>query len=144
MSRSPGGRVSLRAEIFGQILFHLRCSFERYRVQMLVKFGHQPDSHHAEFLRPSGLQQDSRCVAARRWLKSVATVSASISAILSTPHGMNNSYQAGVGSWMVKLDAVPEGGIEFDNKFFMQPDDYRIHQIQLEGRDSSSDWFCYP
>ena len=25
---------------------------------------------------------------------------------------------------MVKLDAAPEGGIEFDNKFFMQPDDY--------------------
>jgi methanethiol oxidase len=42
-------------------------------------------------------------------------------------------YPAGVGSWMVKLDAAPEGGIEFDNKFFMQPDDYRIHQIRLEG-----------
>jgi hypothetical protein len=24
-------------------LFHLRCSFERHRVQMLVKFRHQPD-----------------------------------------------------------------------------------------------------
>jgi selenium-binding protein 1 len=45
---------------------------------------------------------------------------------------------------MVKLDAAPEGGIEFDNKFFMQPDDYRIHQIRLEVGDSSSDSFCYP
>ena len=43
---------------------------------------------------------------------------------------------------MVKLDAAPEGGISFD--FFMQPDDYRIHQIRLEGGDSSSDSFCYP
>jgi selenium-binding protein 1 len=53
-------------------------------------------------------------------------------------------YPAGVGSWMVKLDAAPEGGIAFDTKFFMQPDDYRLHQIRLEGGDSSSDSFCYP
>jgi methanethiol oxidase len=53
-------------------------------------------------------------------------------------------YPAGVGSWMVKLDAAPEGGIAFDTKFFMQPDDYRVHQIRLEGGDSSSDSFCYP
>jgi methanethiol oxidase len=53
-------------------------------------------------------------------------------------------YPAGVGSWMVKLDAAPEGGIAFDTKFFMQPEDYRIHQIRLEGGDSSSDSFCYP
>ena len=53
-------------------------------------------------------------------------------------------YPAGVGSWMVKLDAAPEGGIAFDSKFFMQPDDYRIHQIRLEGGDCSTDSFCYP
>ena len=53
-------------------------------------------------------------------------------------------YPAGVGSWMVKLDAAPEGGIAFDTKFFMQSDDYRVHQIRLEGGDSSSDSFCYP
>ncbi|HVQ20223.1 MAG TPA: selenium-binding protein SBP56-related protein, partial [Terrimicrobiaceae bacterium] len=53
-------------------------------------------------------------------------------------------YPAGLGSWMVKLDAPPEGGIAFDTKFFMQPDDYRIHQIRLEGGDCSTDSFCYP
>jgi methanethiol oxidase len=53
-------------------------------------------------------------------------------------------YPAGVGSWMAKLDASPGGGIEFDKTFFLQPDDYRIHQIRLEGGDSSSDSFCYP
>jgi selenium-binding protein 1 len=26
-------------------------------------------------------------------------------------------YPAGVGSWMVKLDTAPEGGIAFDTKF---------------------------
>jgi selenium-binding protein 1 len=53
-------------------------------------------------------------------------------------------YPEGVGSWMAKLDVAPEGGISFDMKFFMQPDDYRLHQIRLEGGDSSSDSFCYP
>ena len=53
-------------------------------------------------------------------------------------------YPAGVGSWMAKLDAAPEGGISFDTKFFVQATDYRAHQIRLEGGDSSSDSFCYP
>ena len=86
----------------------------------------------------------SRCAAAHKWLKLVATASASISPILLCPHGDEQFYPAGVGSWMVKLDAAPEGEVAFDTKFFMQPDNYRIHQIRLEGGDSSSDSFCYP
>ena len=53
-------------------------------------------------------------------------------------------YPAGVGSWMVKLDVAPEGSVGWDTNFFMQPEDYRVHQIRLEGGDSSSDSFCYP
>jgi selenium-binding protein 1 len=53
-------------------------------------------------------------------------------------------YPDGVGSWMVKLDANPNGGIRFDERFFLQSDDYRVHQIRLEGGDCSSDSFCYP
>jgi methanethiol oxidase len=53
-------------------------------------------------------------------------------------------YPEGVGSWMVKLDAAVEGGIAFDSRFFTQSDDYRVHQVRLEGGDSSSDSFCYP
>ncbi|HET7238812.1 MAG TPA: selenium-binding protein SBP56-related protein, partial [Terrimicrobiaceae bacterium] len=53
-------------------------------------------------------------------------------------------YPEGVGSWMAKLDAAPGGGIAFDTKFFTQSDDYRVHQVRLEGGDSSSDSFCYP
>ena len=45
---------------------------------------------------------------------------------------------------MTKLDVNSEGGISFDRRFFLQSDDYRVHQVRLEGGDSSSDSFCYP
>ena len=53
-------------------------------------------------------------------------------------------YPDGVGSWMVKLEADPQGGIKFDENFFVESSDYRIHQIRLEGGDSSSDSYCFP
>ena len=53
-------------------------------------------------------------------------------------------YPEGVGSWMVKLDAPPEGGIIFDKKFFLESTDYRVHQVHLEGGDASSDSYCFP
>jgi selenium-binding protein 1 len=53
-------------------------------------------------------------------------------------------YPDGVGSWMVKLDAEPQGGITLDEDFFVESGDYRIHQVRLEGGDSSSDSFCFP
>jgi selenium-binding protein 1 len=53
-------------------------------------------------------------------------------------------YPDGVGSWMVKLEAEPQGGVSFDENFFVESSDYRVHQIRLEGGDSSSDSFCFP
>src|SRR2546429_2542037 len=53
-------------------------------------------------------------------------------------------YPDGVGSWMVKLDAGPDGGIKFDENFFVESSDYRVHQVRLEGGDSSTDSFCFP
>ncbi len=53
-------------------------------------------------------------------------------------------YPEGVGSWMAKLDAAPNGGINFDTRFLMQSKDYRVHQVHLEGGDSSSDSYCFP
>ena len=53
-------------------------------------------------------------------------------------------YPDGVGSWMVKLEADPQGGMSFDENFFVENSDYRIHQIRLEGGDSSSDSYCFP
>jgi len=49
-----------------------------------------------------------------------------------------------VRSWMVKLTADPNGGLSMDPDFFVEFDDYRAHQIRLEGGDCSSDSYCYP
>lgn len=51
-------------------------------------------------------------------------------------------YPDGVGSWMVKLDADPEGGLAFDERLFVEAD-LRLHQIHLEGGDASSDSYCF-
>jgi selenium-binding protein 1 len=53
-------------------------------------------------------------------------------------------YPEGLRSWMVKLDANPEGGLSADANFFLEFDELRGHQIRLEGGDASSDSFCYP
>jgi selenium-binding protein 1 len=53
-------------------------------------------------------------------------------------------YPDGIKSWMVKLDAKPEGGISIDPRFFVEFDELRAHQVRLEGGDASSDSYCYP
>jgi selenium-binding protein 1 len=55
-------------------------------------------------------------------------------------------YPDGIEGWMVKLDAQPEGGIAFDEKFFVKwpAAPHRPHQVRLEGGDCSSDSYCYP
>ena len=54
-------------------------------------------------------------------------------------------YPDGIRSWLVKLDAHPEGGIAFDRRFFLEFEDgMRAHQVRLQGGDASSDSFCYP
>lgn len=55
----------------------------------------------------------------------------------------NQFFPNGIGSWMVKADAKPEGGMEFDPKFFLEVDGLRTHQVHLEGGDASSDSYCY-
>lgn len=54
-------------------------------------------------------------------------------------------YPGGIEGWMVKLDAGPDGGIAFDERFFVDwPAPHRPHQVRLEGGDCSSDSYCYP
>jgi len=54
-------------------------------------------------------------------------------------------YPDGIDGWMVKLDAGTEGGLDFDERFFLDwPGPHRPHQIRLEGGDCSSDSYCYP
>jgi selenium-binding protein 1 len=52
-------------------------------------------------------------------------------------------YPDGVRSWMVKLDAKPDGGMTIDQKFFPEFGELRSHQVRLEGGDASSDSYCY-
>jgi selenium-binding protein 1 len=52
-------------------------------------------------------------------------------------------YPDGLKSWMVKLDADPKGGIKLDEKFFVEFDGLRAHQVRLDGGDASSDSYCY-
>ena len=52
-------------------------------------------------------------------------------------------YPDGVKSWMVKIDANPAGGMRLDEKFFLEFDGLRAHQLRLEGGDASSDSYCY-
>jgi selenium-binding protein 1 len=53
-------------------------------------------------------------------------------------------YPEGIRGWMVKLDVAPQGGIQFDNKFFVEFGKLRPHQVRLQGGDASSDFYCYP
>ena len=55
-------------------------------------------------------------------------------------------YPDGVGAWMTKLDAGPDGGLSFDERFFLEGGAFRgrrVHQVRLEGGDASSDSYCY-
>ncbi len=51
-------------------------------------------------------------------------------------------YPHGVGTWLIKLDAPADGVLSFDERFFVASD-LRLHQIHLEGGDSSSDSYCF-
>ena len=95
---------------------------------------------------PRGASEEarsSRSTAARRWSRSAATASASTSPTRSTRPWDEQFYPDGVKSWMVKIDADPKGGMTLDEKFFVEFDGLRAHQVRLEGGDASSDSYCY-
>ncbi|MGD8277489.1 MAG: selenium-binding protein SBP56-related protein [Gemmatimonadota bacterium] len=53
-------------------------------------------------------------------------------------------YPDGIRSWMVKLDVSPDGGVAFDEEFFVEFEEgLRAHQVRLQGGDASSDSYCY-
>jgi selenium-binding protein 1 len=52
-------------------------------------------------------------------------------------------YPDGIRSWMVKLNAAPQGGLEVDPDFFVDFGNLRGHQVRLDGGDASSDSYCY-
>ncbi len=55
-------------------------------------------------------------------------------------------YPDGVGAWMAKLDAAPDGTMTADKRFFPHGDAFRglrPHQVRLAGGDASSDSYCF-
>jgi methanethiol oxidase len=56
-------------------------------------------------------------------------------------------YPDGVGAWVAKLDADPDGGgLAADPGFFPNGEAFRglrVHQTRLEAGDASSDSYCY-
>ena len=44
---------------------------------------------------------------------------------------------------MAKVDVPPEGGMDLDQRFFLESETMRTHQVRLEGGDASSDSYCY-
>jgi selenium-binding protein 1 len=52
-------------------------------------------------------------------------------------------YPDQLTGWMAKADVDANGGMKLDPKFFLETGDLRLHQIRLEGGDSSTDTFCY-
>jgi selenium-binding protein 1 len=53
-------------------------------------------------------------------------------------------YPDGIRTWFVKANAHTDGSFELDSKFFVTSDEHRLHQVHLDGGDSSSDSYCYP
>jgi selenium-binding protein 1 len=53
-------------------------------------------------------------------------------------------YEGWGRNWMAKVDVAPEGGMAFDERFFVDFGDLRAHQVRLQGGDASSDSFCFP
>jgi methanethiol oxidase len=53
-------------------------------------------------------------------------------------------YPDGIRTWFVQAVAAPDGSLTLDPNFFVTSNEHRLHQVRLEGGDTSSDSFCYP
>ncbi len=53
-------------------------------------------------------------------------------------------YPVGIRTWFVQAEADPSGALTLDPNFFVTSEEHRLHQVRLEGGDTSSDSFCYP
>jgi selenium-binding protein 1 len=52
-------------------------------------------------------------------------------------------YPDGIRGWMAKGDIGADGRLALDDRFFLEFDRLRPHQVHLEGGDASSDSYCY-
>jgi selenium-binding protein 1 len=52
-------------------------------------------------------------------------------------------YPDGIRGWIAKLGVNPRGGIALGERFLVETNGLRPHQVRLEGGDASSDSYCY-
>ena len=52
-------------------------------------------------------------------------------------------YPDGVRGWMAKGVVGTDGRLTLDDRFFLEFDNLRPHQVHLQGGDASSDSYCY-
>jgi selenium-binding protein 1 len=52
-------------------------------------------------------------------------------------------YPDGIRGWMAKGEVADDGRLRLDDRFFVEFDGWRPHQVHLEGGDASSDSYCY-
>ena len=52
-------------------------------------------------------------------------------------------YPDGIRGWMAKADVGADGRLTLDDRFFLEFDRLRPHQVHLQGGDASSDSYCY-
>jgi methanethiol oxidase len=53
-------------------------------------------------------------------------------------------YPDGIRTWFVQAAAESDGSLRLDPRFLVTSTEHRLHQVRLEGGDTSSDSFCYP
>jgi methanethiol oxidase len=53
-------------------------------------------------------------------------------------------YPDGIRTWFVQAAAGTDGSLTLDPSFFVASTEHRLHQVRLDGGDTSSDSFCYP
>jgi selenium-binding protein 1 len=53
-------------------------------------------------------------------------------------------YPDGIRTWFVQAAAKSDGSLRLDPSFLVASTEHRLHQVRLEGGDTSSDSFCYP
>jgi selenium-binding protein 1 len=52
-------------------------------------------------------------------------------------------YPDGIRGWMTSINANPNGGMSLDSGFFLETENFRPHQVHLQGGDASSDSYCF-
>lgn len=52
-------------------------------------------------------------------------------------------YPDGICGWLTLIEAKANGGMKLDSGFFLETENFRTHQVHLQGGDASSDSYCF-